>query len=77
MREYELIYKNQFANYNILVTRGYSNKSITKAEVRELYDVQIWINDNIVVKDHSEEQVFGTDKVLTDNDLIDLFGNVL
>ena len=77
MRKYELIYKNQFGRYNILITRGFGKKSITEVEDRELYHSQIWINDNIVVKDHSKEQIFGTDKVLTDDDLIELFGNVL
>jgi hypothetical protein len=77
MKKYELIYKNQFGRYNILITRGYSKKSITKAKDRELYTAHIWINDNIVVKDHSKEQIFGTNKVLTDDDLIELFGNVL
>jgi hypothetical protein len=78
MRKYEVIYKNQFGRYNILITRGFGKKSI--AEVKdswELYDSHIWINDNIVVKDHSKEQIFGTDKILTDDDLIELFGNVL
>ncbi len=77
MRKYELIYKNQFGRYNILITRGIGKKSITEVKDRELYNSQIWINDNIVVKDHSKEQIFGTDKVLTDDDLIELFGNVL
>ncbi len=77
MRKYELIYKNQFGRYNILITRRIGKKSITEVKDRELYNSQIWINDNIVVKDHSKEQIFGTDKVLTDDDLIELFGNVL
>ncbi len=77
MRKYELIYKNQLGRYNILITRGFGKKSITEVKDRELYNSQIWINDNIVVKDHSKEQIFGTDKVLTDDDLIELFGNVL
>mgnify|MGYP001337554687 FL=1 len=65
MRKYELIYKNQFGRYNILITRGFGKKSITEVKDVELYDSQIWINDNIVVKDHSKEQIFGADKIFS------------
>lgn len=82
MKKYKLIYKNFFGEYNILITQTLSprlqqyNIEHTLDE-REIYNAHLWINDNIVCKNHTGKEIFILNETLSNKRLVEIFGNVL
>ena len=77
---FKLIYKNFFGKYNILITETTDGKYPSKYTIIpeiEIYNAHIWINDNIVKKNHTREEIFVLNSFVDDSELRSVLGNVL
>lgn len=75
MSTFHIIYKNHFGDFNILVTKtidGSIKKFSSVASTQEVFDAHIWINDNIVKKNHTGKNILPLDSTVTDKELKEL-----
>lgn len=79
MKYRKLIYKNFFGECNILITVSNDGKTPHRDTLipdREIYEAHIWIHDNVVKKNHTRNENFILDSIVSNEDLKRLFGNV-
>jgi hypothetical protein len=76
MESYRLVYKNFFGEFNILITktsnRDNSNRNTIISSI-EIYNAHIWINDNVVKKNHIGQEFFILDSFISDDELENSF----
>ena len=77
---FKLIYKNFFGEHNILVTETTDGKYPTRHTLipeNEIYNAHIWINDNVVQKNHIGKEIFVLNSFVDNDELRNVLGNVL
>ena len=77
---FKLIYKNFFGEFNILITETTDGKYPTKYTLIpdiEIYNAHIWINDNVVQKNHTGKEIFLLNSFVDSDELRNVLGNVL
>ncbi len=79
MTLHKLIYKNFFGKYKILITETSDGKhpnNCTLIPAIEIHDSHIWINDNIVRKNHTENENLAKNTFFDYEELKSLLENV-
>lgn len=77
---FKLIYKNFFGEHNILITETTDGKYPSRYTIIpeiEIYNAHIWINDNVVQKNHTGKEIFVVNSFVDDSELKSVLGNVL
>jgi len=75
--KYKLIYKNFFGEYNIIVTETTDGKHPSRYVIIpeiEIYKAHVWINDNVVCKNHTDGEIFQLNDFIGNIELRNLFG---
>lgn len=76
MTKYHIIYKNYFGDFNILITKSVDSSVKNFSSIaydREIFDAHIWINDNVVKKNHTGKDILPLDSTINDKELRELF----
>jgi len=75
IKTYEVRYKNNLEGVNILITKTSDDTSLKKD--RAIFNSKLWINDNTILKNHTDNQELKVNNFICDDKIIEIFGNVL